>query len=288
MIEGYAFLAALTAQIVVVSLLQPVWYTKYARVKGEKYRADAGNALYRNILRIRSESFLAAYRALNLVVAAAGLGLLVWLSAQILRPDWDAALIRRVLVFFTVTQIAPFFLVCLTDAWVHKRAAAQAPPEAKRTASLQCRGLFDFVSPAAVFAAILAYLLFAAAMVYFWLNPFPDFNHPLWPLRGVTVAYALNAFLIYFVLYRKRNAPLETRADRLREAAVGVKVCVYTSIGVVVFTSITVTLRELLHEERWIPFAVSIFLMGCVLFATAPMRRVGGGKTEALAPSPAS
>ena len=166
-------------------------------------------------------------------------------------------------------------------------AAAQAPPEGKRTASLQRRTLFDFVSPAAVLAAILAYLLFAAAMVYFWLNPFPDFNHPLWPLRSVTVAYAFNAFMIYFVLYRKRNAPLETRADRLREAAVAVQVCVYASIAIIVFTSITVTLRELLHEERWIPFAVSAFLVAFVLFATAPMRCVAQGKMDALEPRPA-
>jgi hypothetical protein len=288
MIEGYAFLAGMVVQIVVVSLWQPVWYTKYARVKGEKYRADAGNVLYQNILRLRSETFLTFYRAVNIVIAVIGLGLLTWLSGQILRPDWDIELVRRLLSFFTVAQIVPFFLVCMTEAWVHKRAAKLAPLEPKRTASLQRRSLFDFVSPIAVFAAILAYLLFAAAMIYFWLNPFPDFNHPLWPLRAVTLCYAVNAFVVYYALYGKKGAPLETRAGRLREAAVAANISVYASIGVVVFIAISVTLRELLHEERWLPFAASVFLVACVLVATLPIRRVGQGKLNALDPNPAS
>lgn len=286
MIEGYALLAALTAQIAVISLWQPLWYTRYARVKGEKYRADADNALYQNILRIRSEAFLTFYRAVNLVIAVIGLGLLAWLSGLVLQPDWNLETVRPPTIYFTMAQILPFFLVCLTEVWVHKRAARQAPPEPKRTASLQRRSLFDFVSPAAVYAAILAYLLFAAAMIYFWINPYPDFNHPMWPLRAITLVYAVNAFVVYYALYGKKSAPLETRDGRLREAAVAANVSVYASIGVVVFTAITVTLRELLHQDRWLLFAASVFLVACVLVSTTHIRRVASGK--GFDPSPAA
>jgi hypothetical protein len=290
MIAAYAFLAAFTVQIAVVSLLSPVWYTKYARAKGAKYFADARNAqLYSGILRIRSERFLALYRGVNMVIALLLLGLLVWLAGQILRPDWDDALARRVLALSTSLQMAPFVLACVTEFWIHKKAVVLAPPEPKRTASLQRRGVFDFVSPHAIFLAGLLYLLFAAAMVYFWLNPFPDFNHPLWPLRGITFAYVFNAVLAYWMLYGRRNAPLETRAGRMKEAAIGIPLLVYVCIAMVLFTSITVTLREFLHEEKWIPFSVSVFLVLVVLLSTR-MFRQAAARTDAdcLNPSPAS
>jgi hypothetical protein len=185
--------------------------------------------------------------------------------------------------------MAPFLLVCVTEFWVHKKAVALAPPETRRTASLQRRGLFDFVSPYAVFLAALLYVLFAAAMVYFWLNPFPDFNHPLWPLRGITFGYSVNAALTYWILHGRRNAPLETRAGRMKENAVAITAMVYACIAVVVFTSITVMLREFLHEEKWIPFAVSVFLVLMVLMSTRGLRHAAA-RTDAdcLNPSPAS
>jgi MFS family permease len=289
MMEAYALLAALTLQILVVSVLQPVWYTRYARVKGEKYRADTANAqLYQDILRIRGERFLAFYRAVNLVMAVAGLGLLAWLSGHILRPDWDLAPVQRLFSFYTMAQIAPLCLVCLAEAWVHKRAVKLAPPETKRTASLQRRVLFDFVSPYAVFTAALAYVLFAAAMIWFWLNPFPDFNYPLRPLRALTLVYAVNCFIVYWALYGKKNAPLETRAGRMREVAVAINISVYASIGIVVFMAISLTMREFLHLDRWMPFAASVFLVLCMLVSTLPMRRIAEGKLDPLDPSPAS
>lgn len=290
MIEAYALLAALTVQILVVSVLQPVWYTRYARAKGAKYFADVGNAgIYSGILRIRGERFLALYRGVNMVIALVLLGLLAWLSGHILRPDWDIALGRRAIAFSSLLQLTPLFLVCLTEFWVHKRAVALTPPEPKRTASLQRRGLFDFVSPQAVFLAALLYVLFAAAMVWFWLNPYPDFNYPLRPLQSITFVYVFNAVLAYWILYGKRNAPLETRAGRMRENAVAIPIMVYACIVVIVFTSITVTLREFLHMDRWIPFGGSVFLVLVVLMSTRAMRVAEAPRDgEGLSPSPAS
>ena len=148
-------------------------------------------------------------------------------------------------------------------------------PEGKRTAVLQRRGLFDFVSPFIVFLAVLSYFLFAAFVIYIQQHPFPGFAG-LINLVGVTLVYALNAFVVYMMLYGTKRNPFETHAGRLRTIGLAVKSSVYSCIVVVVYLSLNFSLG-LLDLQRWEPFALSIFFVICALLASmgfaAPLRK---------------
>jgi MFS family permease len=258
MIDAYAFLAAFTVQILVVSVLHPAWFTKYARAKGEVQLAGWDRKF--------RERFLSLYRAVNIGIAVLGLLLLGWLFNHTRSPDWDVGPVTHLLAGYVVVQLLPFVLVSLIGAWVKRKALTRSPPEVKRTASLQRRGLFDFVSPLTVFLAVVGYFLFAAFVIYIQEHPFPGFSgYRL--LRTVTLVYALNAFLAYWLLYRRKRWPLETSAYRVHAVRVQVKIAFYTSIAVVVFLSLNVTLK-LLDMQRWVPFAMSVYFVIIMLFTS--------------------
>jgi hypothetical protein len=279
MIEAYAFLAAFTVQILVVSVLHPAWLTGYARAKAEVQLPGWD--------RKSRERFLTLYRAVNAGIAVLGLVLLGWLFSHMRSPDWDVRPVSLLLREFVVVQILPFVLVSLIGAWVKKKAITRAAPVVHRIASLQRRGLFDFVSPLTVLLAVVGYLLFAAFVIYTQRHPSPGFSfYPLF--RSVTLIYALNAFGVYWLLYRRKRWPLETRAYRMHAVGVQVKIVVYTSIAFIVFISLNVTLR-LLHLQTWAPFAMSVYLVIIMLICSTVLFALRHqAEADKLGPSPAS
>ena len=275
MIEAYAFLAAFTVQILTMSVLYPAWFISYVRTQATRLPAERLAQLYPGVdVGHAQERFLTQYRALTTGIAVLGLLLLGWLFSYMRRPDWDDGPVEvLVTVYFFAAQMLPLFLV----VWLgvrfnkeHKRSL----PEGKRTAILQRRGLFDFVSPFVVFLAVLSYLLFAAFVIYIQQHPFPGFAG-LINIGVITLVYAVNACVVYMMLYGKRN-PLETHAGRLHTIGLTVKSSVYSCIAVVVYLSLNFSLG-LLDLQRWEPFALSIFFVITALLASmgfiAPPRK---------------
>ena len=78
----------------------------------------------------------------------------------------------------------------------------------------------------------------------------------------------MNAFVVYTMLYGKKINPLETHADRMHMIGLGVKVCVYSCIAIVVFLSLNFTL-VLLDLKRWEPFRANFFVICALLFTWA-------------------
>jgi hypothetical protein len=276
MIAGYAFLAAFTLQILVVSVLLPAWFIRYIRVQTTRLPAERLAQLYPDVdLPSFQERFLTQYRALVAGLAVLGLLLLGWLFSYLRRPDWDdGPVLVLVTVHFLVAYMLPFaFLVWagLRFNKKHKRPVT----EGKRTAILQRRGLFDFISPLAVFLAVLSYFLFAAFVIYIRQHPFPGFAG-LITLGGITLVYAVNAATVYWMLYGRKSNPFETHAGRLQTIGLAVKSSVYSCIVIVVYLSLNFSLR-LLDLQRWEPFALSSFFVVCALVASmgyaAPLRK---------------
>jgi hypothetical protein len=276
MIETYAFLAAFTVQILVVSVLYPAWFIRYLRMQATSLPAERLAQLYPGVdLGHAQERFLTQYRALTTSIAVLGLLLLGWLFSYMRRPDWGYGPVEvLVAVYFLAVQMLPLFLV----VWLgvrfnkeHKRSL----PEGKRTASLQRRGLFDFVSPFVVFLAVSSYLLFAAFVIYIQQHPFPGFAG-LINIGAITLVYALNASVVYMMLYGKKRNPFETHARRLHAIGLTVKSSVYSCIVIVVYLSLNFSLG-LLDLQRWGPFALSIFFVITALLASmgfiAPPRK---------------
>ncbi len=256
MIQAYAFFAAFVVQILVISVLCPVWFTRYVRAKMEAQYPDWDSK--------SRERYLNLYRVVNTGIAVLGLALLGWLFNQMRSPDWNIIPVMRLFCGYSMAQILPLVLVSLIGAWIIRKARLRLPPQAKRTASLQRRGIFDIVSPFTVILAGVAYVLFAGLILTIQQHPIPGFPG-YFLLRIITLACALNAFLVYWLLYRRKKWPLETPAYRMLAVAVQVKILFYVTIFVTAFMSLFVTLR-LLHLVRWVPFAMSVYFVIGVLF----------------------
>jgi hypothetical protein len=277
-IEAYAFLAMFALQILAASVLYPTCIIKYVRGWARDYGSERFAQLYPDVDYSKSiEQFVTRYRAANIVIAVLGVLLLGWLFTVIRHPDWVGEVGTPALVYFLL-QMAPLPLVALYAVVRYRKILMQPSQETKRKATLQRRGLFDFVSPFAVYLAVLTYFLF---IVYgIWLDLYVYKNTSLskpcyTAIIVVTLTYALNAFVIYKNLYGKRN-PLVTHEGRVHAIGVRVKAGVYGSIAVAWFISIFGTLGQP-NLLEWRPFALSGFfvitaLLG-LLDATAPRRK---------------
>jgi hypothetical protein len=277
MIEAYAFLAAFAVQILVMSFLLPAWFIRNFRARVARVSAEHLAQLYPgvDVLHAR-ERFLAQYRVLTTTIAAFGLLLLGWQFFDLWRADWSAgkAELLTMLYFFLAFMLPLLLYVRFAVTFNKEHKVA----ERKRTAILQRRGLFDFVSPFVVFLAVLSYFLYAAFVLYIEQHPFPGFAGSLINIGEVTLIYAANAFALYITLYRGKKSPLETNAGRLHTLGLAVKGIVYMSIVIVAFISLGFSLR-LLDLRSWGPFAHSIFFaIGAILASmgfAAPMREPG-------------
>jgi hypothetical protein len=276
MIEAYAFLAAFTVQILVMSVLLPFWFISYVRARAASIPAERLAQLYPGVdVGHAQQRFLTQYRVVTTSIAVLGLLLLGWLFSYLRRPTWDEGKVDvLVLVYF----LAAYMLPLVRYSWVgvrfnkeHKRSL----PEGKRIAILQRRGLLDFVSPFIVCVAVSSYFLFAAFVIYLRQHAFPGFAG-LISLGAVTLVYALNAFVVYMTLYGKKSNPFETHAGRLHTIGLTVKSSIYSCIVIVVYLSLNFSLR-LLDLKRWEPFALSMFFVICALVASmgfaAPLRK---------------
>jgi hypothetical protein len=289
MIEVYLFLAVFPVQILGMSVLYPVLFTRLIRTGLKHIPADRLAELYPGVdVGQAHDRFLARYRAANTVVAVLGLVLLGWFISTMQRPKWDEGAVGGMVAAYCLLQYSPIILI----AWfttrfnkVHRRLL----PEAKRKAILQRRGLFDFVSPFTVFLVILAYFQFVAFMFYVARHPFPGFGGPFANIGIVSLGYILlGAFAMYLIYGRKRDR-LQTHADRMRMIRGVVNFYAWMCILTSIFVSLTVA-RQLLHLETWGPFAGTVFFLILTLFIlrtvrlTAPPRQP---EADGLGSSPA-
>ncbi len=267
MIEANAFFAAFIVQILTVSVLIPTLFIRYVRVQLLSLPAERLAQMYPGVdLASANRRYLKQYRVLNTVIAVIGLLLLGWLFNHMRRPDWDDGPVELTLtLYFMVAQLLPLIVI----GWLGVRFNTRykrSLPDKTRTAVLQRRGLFDFVSPFAVALAVLSYFLFAAFVLYLRQHPFPGFAG-LINLVGVTVAYAVQAIAVYMMLYGRKWNPLETHEGRLRTIGLVVRCNVYSCIVIVAYLSLNLALGKL-ELQRWEPFALSVFFVIIALVAS--------------------
>ena len=277
MIEVYGFLAVFTVQVLAMSVLLPARFNKYVRVQASSLPTERLARLFPGVdLNLATERFLTRYRAVNTGIAVLGLLLLGWLFNYMQRPDWrDDPVIGLSAAYFLLQNLPLIFVTWLGFRFskAHKRSLL----EAKRKATLQRRGLFDFIPPFAVFLAVSSYFLCVAFILYVQQKPFPGFA-----LIGVlTVVYVSQAFLVYRTLYGKMSNPFETHADRLHKIGLSVKTNVYGCLVCAVFFAFIFTF-DLLDLKRWVPLAQSICILTSTLLSlmnlTAPPREPDADK----------
>jgi hypothetical protein len=285
MIEVYAFVAVFTVQVLAMSVLYPAKFSKYVRQQATCLPMERLAQLFPNVdLDLARERFLTRFRTVNAGIAVLGVLLLGWLFSYMRQPDWDEDPVIALTSAYYMMQMLPIVFV----AWLGFRfnsAHRRSLIEAKRRATLQRRGLFDFISPAVVFLAIFGYFLFVAYVLSVQPKPFPGVA-----LIGVlTLTYALVAFVTYRAIYGNTN-PLETHERRVHRIGLTVKVNVYSCIVCVVFFAFVFTV-DLVDLKKWVPLAQSACLLIttllCLMNLTAPpspSESDGVGPDESLAP----
>ena len=276
MIEVYLFFSAFAVQILGMSVLYPVLFTRLIRTGLKNIPAERLAELYPGVdVGQAHERFLARYRAANTVVAVLGLLLLGWFISTMQRPNWDEGAVGGMVTAYCLLQNSPIFLI----AWfttrfnkVHRRLLSQA----KRKAILQRRGLFDFVSPFTVLLAILAYFQFVAFMFYVARHPFPGFGGPFANIGILSLGYILLGAFVMYLLYRRKRDPLQTHADRMRMISGVANFYAWMLIVTSIFLSLNIA-QKLLDLEKWGPFAGTVFFLILTLLllrtVTAPPRQ---------------
>jgi len=256
MIETYGFLAVFTAQVLAMSVLYPARFSRYVREQANSLPAERLAQLFPGVdLKLSTERFLTRYRAVNMGIAVLGLLLLVGLFNYMRRLDWKDESVIALSAAYFMMQMLPLMFV----TWIgfrlnkkHKRSLL----EAKRKATLQRRGLFDFISPFIVLLAVSSYFLVVAFVMYFQRKPFPGFA-----LIGVlTLTYASQIFVVYRTLYGKKANPFETHAGHLHNIGLAVRTIVYGCILCSAFFAFVFAV-DLLDLKRWVPLAQSVCLL---------------------------
>lgn len=283
MIEIYAFLAMFAAQIVVASVLTPAWLVRYLRSWAANYGSERLAQLYPKVDYDKSIArFATWFRTAHGVIALLGLALMVWLFSLTRRADWSDDVAKYV-TFYFMLQMAPLLVTSVFAVTRYHKVILQPSQEARRTATLQRRGLFDYVSPLAVVVAVLSYLLFVPYAIWVDLVIYANASlskQCIITLVAVTLVCALNAFVVYKYLYGRKN-PLLTQDGRAHTIGANIRGAVYGSIVTVWFIAILSTFTKL-DLEGWSPFAMSTFFVACTLVSfwemtKAPRKPDGDG-----------
>ncbi|MGH9701028.1 MAG: hypothetical protein ACRD52_16430 [Candidatus Acidiferrales bacterium] len=271
MIEVYLFLAMFAVQILGMSVLYPVLFTRFIRTGLKNIPAERLAELYPGVdVGQAHERFLARYRAANTVVAVLGLLLLGWFIRYMQRPNWDAGAVGGMVTAYFLLQCFPIILIAWFTVRFNKvhRLLLREP---RRKAILQRRGLFDFVSPITVLLAILAYSQFVAFMFYVERHPFPGFGGPFANIGILSLMYVLLGGFVMYLLYGRKRDPLLKHADRMRMIS---GVANYNA-WMLILTSISLSLntaRKLVDLETWGPFAGIVFLLIITLLTLRTVR----------------
>jgi len=274
MIEAYAFLAAFTVQVLVMTVLIPMWTTRNLRAYAVSSAEHFAQRYPGVDVALVLERYLAQHRALTSGIAVLGLLLMGWLFSDDWRADWNGDKAGHLTFgYFIVAVVLPTIQLTRFIARFKKE---HKPAAVKRTAFLRRRGLLDFVSPFTVFLAVLSYLLFAVFMFYIEQHPFPGFGGAAANIGILTAGYALLAFTVYHLLYGEHRSPFETHVGHVQRIGLAVKGIVYLCIASSVNVTIALAL-SLLDLKSWGPVTGSLFFTAltflCYIGFAAPLRK---------------
>jgi hypothetical protein len=262
MIEAYAFLVIFAVQIVLGSVVFPERLIRFFRRWSREFSSDRFTQMYSEADYDRWVArFAVAMRVANAAIAVFGLVLLGWFYTLVPQPDW-AARVKIPQVVFIFAQFVPLLALTVYSVLKHFKTLMQPSQGVKRTAILQRRRLFDFVSPFAVWFAVLTYVGFVALGIYMDLEIYRNANLSrsfYIAFAALTAAYALNGFVIYKYLYGRKN-PLVSHEGRVHSIGVNVKGAVYGSIATAWFFLLMGLIGQP-HLKAWQPFGLSLFIV---------------------------
>lgn len=176
------------------------------------------------------------------------------------QADWGQGKVAMIAMIYYMLQCTPFFVV----AWglgkfnilLRKNLTMTT-----RTAELQRRSVFDFVSPAVVILTALCYPVLLVVIFYVSQDPFPDFN-PIATIVGITGVYLICILTTVVMLNRKKSNPLLSHAEHRLEIGAITKITVYSLLAAMIFIFASLMLAQF-ELKTFSPAFSSIFYTFC-------------------------
>jgi len=264
MLEQHLFSIAFLSQVILASIYIPSMIVRRMSFVFETYPPSTHPLLYSKpfdeYVRMQQR-----YRLANRVIA--GIGLLV-LAASMFVPRGRELMNAMAFLFFLV-QILPLVWI---EARVRKelKLMRSLNPRTTRTAELNPRRLFDVLSPALFWTAVLVYLAFWVFIAWFRQFDYPWFGGFINNLiiTGLNVFFA--SILLWF-MYGKKLNPHQGTGDRMRITRRLATVMCLVSIAVTLYAVITILLSA--EDARaFQPFARSVYFQVVILLSVQTYR----------------
>ena len=185
-------------------------------------------------------------------------------AADLLGWDDDA-----VLTLYLLLQYSPL-LVTAASGLIFFSSKRAVDSRTTRRAQLRRRGLFDFVSPAAVGTAVLVYLAYVVFIL--WIRRF-DYSWfgGYWNIVGITAMNLVFLAVGFRAIYGKKPDPYQAEPDRMRSIEVTLKILLFTSVVGTLKIILAISLQALeLGELR--PIATSLYFQLVALVSLAAFR----------------
>lgn len=262
MIEVYLFYPVFLAQILILSVVHPNTLARRVFAVMEEHPPETYPGLY-PYAPVFCARLLRWYRWLNYAIAAVGLVFLAWFSRYMQKPGWDDGPVETLVSLYFFIQIIPMIL----GSWVlhsFNRMLRKTVDNPRKTASLERRRLFDFVSPTVVLITALLYAAFLVYLLYLHQRPFPGFAGFAVNLMVITLLYIWTFGLVYFKLFGKKAHPFQSRSEKHFAIEVTIKIAVYSCLASTVFLALNFTLVKL-DLQSFEPLAISLFFVVCAL-----------------------
>lgn len=219
----------------------------------------------------RLRSGLRLYRAVNYGIAILGLIVLFAMALSNYRPDLKGGDEIFVLAYFML-QACPLLYVSLKEMRMHQ-LMREAYSSSTRKAPLAPRRLFDFVSPTAVASAVLLYAVWLVTYLAdkgFGTSWEPEVYLTLVTMTGTNLLFA---GVIARYLYGKKPDPYQAYKDQLKQIGAIAEVMVFTSIGISLFSIVTIA-ADRYSLEVFDPPLTSLYLQFCAVAGIGYMMRL--------------
>lgn len=212
------------------------------------------------------------YRIVSLCTLLGGLLLLgmAWMSDFPLADEG----VEAILVLYFMLQMLPLVIMEIRE---HKKLKLmklirKTNHETRRTAELQPRQFFDFVSPVTFSIAVLMLLAYIAFGLY--INDFDvSFGSDMFAtIITLAVVHLFYAVLIKIQVFGKKMNPYQANKDRLTQMKVMVTMLVYSSIMMSIFFMVIAAMEEF-EVHNILPILMSIFFQAVTVFGTGTILR---------------
>lgn len=210
-----------------------------------------------------SSGLRVVYRYANRIVALVGFAILVAMFATGFEPHPLGGSEVGVMLYFTL-QALPIIILSICE-YEQSKGMRLAFKKAKRSADLAPRRLFDFISPAWVIAAVIAYFCWLGLFIYDTNLDGPwQTNHYI----SVLIISLLNVGYVFYIAriaLVKKQDPFKSAKDHNKQVSAAVKTMVFSSTIVSLFSILTIA-ADRYGFEILDPVMTSIFLQACLLF----------------------